>query len=114
MPLVAGSKGGKRSKTTVDRRADRVIAAGQSLAETGRRLNRDPTLLGIMRSIRSVLPGDSRVADPNELGAERRPRAVGRMLSMICDGQAAPASGPPEALPSEEQAFATASSFGAL
>ena len=83
MPLVAGSKGGKRSKTTVDRRADRVIAAGQSLAETGRRLNRDPTLLGIMRSIRSVLPGDSRVADPNELGAERRPRAVGRMLSEI-------------------------------
>lgn len=83
MPLVAGSKGGKRSNTTVDRRADRVIAAGQSLAETGRRLNRDPTLLGIVRSIRSVLPGDSRVADPNELGAERRPRAVSRMLSEI-------------------------------
>jgi hypothetical protein len=41
-------------------------------------------------------------------------RAVGRMLSMIRDGQPAPASGPPEILTSEEQAFATASSFGAL
>jgi hypothetical protein len=41
-------------------------------------------------------------------------RAVGRMLSMIRDGQSAPASGPPEAVPSEEQAFATASGFGAL
>ena len=84
MPLVSGSrKRRKRGKTPVERRADRVIAAGQSLADTGRRLNRDPTLLGIVRSVRAVLPGDSRVADPNELGAEQRPKAVGRMLSEI-------------------------------
>ena len=84
MPLVSGSrKRRNRGKTPVERRADRVIAAGQSLADTGRRLNRDPTLLGIVRSVRAVLPGDSRVADPNELGAEQRPKAVGRMLSEI-------------------------------
>ncbi|MGM9487068.1 FAD/NAD(P)-binding protein [Ideonella sp. YS5] len=41
-------------------------------------------------------------------------RAVGRMLSMVRGGQAASPCGPPEALPSEEEAFATASLFGAL
>ena len=84
MPRMSGSrKGGKRGKTPVERQTDRVIAAGQTLAATGRKLNRDPTLLGIVRSIRSVLPGDSRVADPTELGAEQRPKAVGVMLSEI-------------------------------
>jgi adenylate cyclase len=83
MPLVSGSKGHRSGKTPIERRADRMVAAGQSLAATGRRLNRDPTLLGIMRSLRSVLPGDSRVADPNELGAARSPKAVSRMLSEI-------------------------------
>jgi adenylate cyclase len=73
----------RREKTPVERRTDRVVAAGQTLAATGRRLNRDPTLLGIVRSIRAVLPGDSRVADPNELGAAERPKAVGAMLSEI-------------------------------
>lgn len=77
------SKRNKGSKTPVERRTERVIAAGQSLAATGKRLNRDPTLLGIVRSVRSVLPGDSRVADPDELGAAQRPKAVGRMLAEI-------------------------------
>jgi adenylate cyclase len=77
------SKKGKGRKTPVERRTERVIAAGQTLAATGKRLNRDPTLLGIMRSVRSVLPGDSRVADPEELGAAERPKAVGRMLAEI-------------------------------
>ena len=77
------SKKDKDRKTPVEDRAERVIAAGQSLADTGRKLNRDPTLLGIMRSVRSVLPGDSRVADPEELGAGERPKAVGRMLAEI-------------------------------
>ena len=76
-------KKAKDRKTPVEDRAERVIAAGQSLADTGRKLNRDPTLLGIMRSVRSVLPGDSRVADPEELGAGERPKAVGRMLAEV-------------------------------
>jgi class 3 adenylate cyclase len=77
------SKKGKGRKTPVERRTERVIAAGQTLAATGRKLNRDPTMLGIMRSVRAVLPGDSRVADPEELGAAERPKAVGRMLAEI-------------------------------
>ena len=77
------SKKGKGRKTPVERRTERVIAAGQTLAATGKKLNRDPTLLGIVRSVRSVLPGDSRVADPEELGAAERPKAVGRMLAEI-------------------------------
>ena len=53
------------------------------MAATGRKINRDPTLLTIVRSLRAVLPGDGRVADPNELGSGNQPKAVGRMLSEI-------------------------------
>ncbi len=42
-----------------------------------------PDLLTIVRSLRAVLPGDGRVADPTELGAESQPKAVNRMLSEI-------------------------------
>ena len=80
---MSRSKKAKGPKTPVELRTERVIAAGQSLAATGRKLNRDPTLLGIMRSLRSVLPGDSRVANPEELGAAERPKAVGRMLAEV-------------------------------
>jgi adenylate cyclase len=73
----------RKRKPAVERRAERLLAAGQSVAATGRRLNRDPTLLSIVRSVRSVLPGDARVSDPMELGAAQRPRAVGRMLAEI-------------------------------
>jgi adenylate cyclase len=68
---------------SVERRAERLFAAGQSVAATGRRINRDPTLLSIVRSVRSVLPGDARVTDPMELGAAERPKAVGRMLAEV-------------------------------
>jgi class 3 adenylate cyclase len=80
---MSRSRKSKSSKTPVEARTERVIAAGQTLAATGRKLNRDPTLLGIVRSVRAVLPGDSRVADPEELGAAARPKAVGRMLAEI-------------------------------
>ena len=75
MPLVSPSrKNNGRSKTPIELRADRVVAAGQSLAATGRRLNQDPTLLGIVRSVRAVLPGDSRVADPTSSEPSNGPR----------------------------------------
>ena len=61
------------------RKATRI----ETLAATGRKINRDPTLLTIVRSLRAVLPGDGRIADPLELGADRQPKAVGRMLSEI-------------------------------
>lgn len=61
------------------RKATRI----ETLAETGRKINRDPTLLTIVRSLRAVLPGDGRIADPLELGADRQPKAVGRMLAEI-------------------------------
>jgi class 3 adenylate cyclase len=80
---MSRSRKAKSSKTPLEGRTERVIAAGQTLAATGKKLNRDPTLLGIVRSVRSVLPGDSRVADPDELGAAERPKAVGRMLAEI-------------------------------
>ncbi len=77
MPLVSPSRksnGGR--KTPIERRADRVVAAGQSLAATGRRLNQDPTLLGIVRSVRAVLPG--RLARRRPDGARRGAAAQGR------------------------------------
>lgn len=77
------SKQAKRGKTTVTEQADRLAAAGETLAATGRKINRDPTLLTIVRSLRAVLPGDGRVADPHELGGSEQPKAISRMLSEI-------------------------------
>lgn len=80
---MADSRKARRSKTKAEERVDRLAAAGETLAATGRKLNRDPTLLTIVRSLRAVLPGDARIADPLELGGDRQPKAVGRMLSEI-------------------------------
>ncbi|MGH2922443.1 MAG: adenylate/guanylate cyclase domain-containing protein, partial [Solirubrobacterales bacterium] len=62
---------------------ERLLQAGEQLAATGKRINRDPTLLAIVRSLRKVLPGDNRVADPNRLGGASQPRAVSGLLSEI-------------------------------
>ena len=79
---MSGSKK-SRAQKRAEERFERVAAAGETLAATGRKINRDPTLLTIVRSLRAVLPGDGRVADPLELGAKSQPKAVGRMLSEI-------------------------------
>ncbi len=63
--------------------ADRLLQASEQLAATGKRINRDPTLLAIVRSLRKVLPGDDRVVDPNELARGNQPRAVSGLLSEI-------------------------------
>jgi class 3 adenylate cyclase len=72
-----------RAQKRAEERLERVAAVGETLAATGRKINRDPTLLTIVRSLRAVLPGDGRVADPLQLGSERQPKAVDRMLSEI-------------------------------
>ncbi|MGH2923974.1 MAG: adenylate/guanylate cyclase domain-containing protein, partial [Solirubrobacterales bacterium] len=63
--------------------AERLMQASEQLAATGKRINRDPTLLAIVRSLRKVLPGDDRVADPSRLGSANQPRAVSGLLSEI-------------------------------
>lgn len=73
----------RRGDDRADDRTERLLAAGEQIAATGRRLNRDPTLLAIVRSFRKVLPGDDRVADPAKLGGGLHPKAVGRMVSEI-------------------------------
>jgi adenylate cyclase len=73
----------RRKPTPPQDPAERLLAAGEQLAETGRRINRDPRLLGIVRSLRKVLPGDDRVADPNALAAKDQPRAVSKLLAEI-------------------------------
>lgn len=60
-----------------------MLQAGEQLAATGRRINRDPRLLAIVRSLRRVLPGDDRVVDPTEFGGANQPRAVSGLLSEI-------------------------------
>ena len=79
---MTGSKK-SRAQKRAEERLERVAAVGETLAATGRKINRDPTLLTIVRSLRAVLPGDGRVADPLELASERQPKAVDRMLSEI-------------------------------
>ncbi len=73
----------RRKAKGPEAQADKLLAAGETLAQTGKRINRDPRLLAIVRSLRNVLPGDHRVADPTELASANQPRAVSRMLSEI-------------------------------
>ena len=80
---MSGGRRSKQRRAKAEDPAERLLAAGEQLAATGKRLNRDPRLLAIVRSLRKVLPGDDRVADPLELGKGAQPRAVSRMLSEI-------------------------------
>jgi adenylate cyclase len=74
---------GSRKRKQPPEPAERLMQAGEQLAATGKRINRDPTLLAIIRSLRRVLPGDDRVVDPNQLGRGNQPRAVSGLLSEI-------------------------------
>jgi class 3 adenylate cyclase len=81
---VSPRRGAKsaRGRTKAEDQAERLLAAGEQLAATGRKLNRDPRLLAIIQGLRRVLPGDERVANPKALGAGQ-PRAVGRVVSEL-------------------------------
>jgi hypothetical protein len=61
---VSPRRGAKssRGRTKAEDQAERLLAAGEQLAATGRKLNRDPRLLAIIQGLRKVLPGDERVA----------------------------------------------------
>jgi len=73
----------RKQKSTPESQAERLVQAGEQLAATGKRINRDPRLISIVRSLRRVLPGDDRVADPTEFGGTNQPRAVSGLLSEI-------------------------------
>jgi adenylate cyclase len=82
---VAGRRKGKlthRGKSASQDPTERLAQAAETVRHTGRRINRDPTLLSIVRSMRKLLPGDGRVADPVALGG-RQPRAVGKMMAEL-------------------------------
>ena len=76
-------KPGRRRKSRGEDPAERLRAAGEELAEAGKKINRDPRLLAIVRSLRRVLPGDAQAAGPGPLSGSGQPRAVGRMLSEL-------------------------------
>lgn len=77
------AKRSRKRKPATERQAERLLQAGEQLAATGKRINRDPRLLAIVRSLRRVLPGDDRVVDPGEFGGSNQPRAVSGLLSEI-------------------------------
>ena len=77
------AKRNRKGKPAPERQADRLLQAGEQLAATGKRINRDPRLLSIVRSLRKVLPGDDRVVDPGEFGGANQPRAVSGLLAEI-------------------------------
>ncbi len=55
----------------------------ERIAGTGRRLNEDERLLGIVRRLRNVLPGDSRFGDPLSVAGEKQSALVGRRISEL-------------------------------
>jgi adenylate cyclase len=73
----------KKSQVPAQEAGDRILEAAATVKATGERLNRDPTLLSVMRALRKVLPGDDRVADPGSLAKGRQPGALGQMMSEL-------------------------------
>ena len=70
-----------KRKAKAEEQAERLMQAGETLAATGKRLNEDPRLLAIVRSLRSVLPGDSDAAASLAKGGDGQPRAVGKAVA---------------------------------
>ena len=69
----------RRARKTEDQAA-RLKQASEQIAEAGKRVNRDPRLLTIVRSLRKVLPGEGLASDPLKRGAGE-PRAIGKMVA---------------------------------
>ena len=53
------------------------------IAETGRRLNQDERLIGMVRRLRDALPGDSRFGDPLSVAGDKQSALVGRRISEL-------------------------------
>jgi adenylate cyclase len=58
------------------RRFDRI-------AETGRRLNKDERLLGIVRRLRNALPGDNRFGDSLSVAGDKQSDLIGRRVTEL-------------------------------
>jgi class 3 adenylate cyclase len=70
-----------KRKAKAEEQAERLLQAGETLAATGKRLNEDPRLLAIVRSLRSVLPGDSDAAASLTKSGDGQPRAVDKAVA---------------------------------
>ena len=73
----------KRKGRTPENGVERLTEVGDRIAKTGKRVNRDPALLTMVRSLRKVLPGDARNTDPLAAGSDGEPRAISKMLSEL-------------------------------
>src|SRR4051812_45185943 len=57
-----------------------IVKASATLAETGRKLNRDPRLISALQVLRELLPGEKSSGKLISKEVERQPRVIGRML----------------------------------
>lgn len=60
-----------------------LLKASASVAETGRKINRDPRLISALQLLRQVLPGEKTSGKLISKEAERQPRVIGRMLEEL-------------------------------
>jgi class 3 adenylate cyclase len=70
----------KRRSRGPEESVEKLADVGDRIAKTGKRVNRDPGLLAIVRSLRKVLPGDGAANDPLASG-DGQPRAISKMMS---------------------------------
>ncbi len=57
-----------------------IVKASATLAETGRKINRDPRLISALQVLRELLPGEKSSGKLISKQVERQPRVIGRML----------------------------------
>jgi class 3 adenylate cyclase len=74
----------RKQKSTSDELVpEGLVKAGATIAETSRKLNRDPRLISALQVLREFLPGETASGKLISKEAERQPRAVGRMLEEL-------------------------------
>jgi adenylate cyclase len=57
----------------------------RAIADRARKLNRDPILLGAVRGLRRVLPGDSRYGDPLSTAGSQQSQVLARRVAELDD-----------------------------
>lgn len=61
---------------------EQIAKATGNIVADAKRINEDPRLVAALQKLRKVLPGDSALASPDELG-EKQPQVLSRLLSDV-------------------------------
>lgn len=72
----------RRKKKPAGEGIGQIVKATETVAADIRKINEDPKLVAAVQKLRDVLPGDSAIGNPAELG-DKQPQVLGRLLADV-------------------------------